>query len=805
MQCIVISFHMSHRLIILPILICLAPFINAFCFADPVSPGYIEELKTKSTRANGVEKVDLLNKIAYNLYYQNPDSCIVYANRSVALAEAIDYPEGLSEAQRLMGIGFKANNNEKEAISWLFKGLQTAESTGYHQGIGDNLNSIGLYFSYVEDYNQSIRFFQRSIDHQIKAANKQREGIVHANLGRAYLKQNNFEKALAHFSISEQIIDSIGDDRWRAMIFGQLGEYCIITGNISDGTEYSLKALELGEKTHQIFHVRKAWQNLSDIYYLEHKLDLALSAAGQAMELSEKIGFIPYLTEACESIYKIHKALDNHVEALKYSERMHMYKDRHRSSQISSEAGLYRFRKELEQKELENERLRKQNQNQEAINEARENLINRQAFIVVGSFVILLVVSGAAIILFRLRESEREANRRLLGSNKELEDQKEELTATLQMVEHLNAQLQAQNNALNQSAIVSLTDLNGNIISVNDNFCRVSGYEYEELIGVNKRIVKSEEHDREFFKTMWETILKGESWRGEIKNQKKDGNHFWCDTAIAPVLDDNGNPKQFFAIQFEITDRKNSLNQLAAKSHELEELNKLKDKLLSIVSHDFRSPLNSLKGTLQLLIDGIVDEEEFKILTRDLVDKLDHTSNLLDNLLNWARSQMQGTKAYPKYIDLRSITDECIVLLDAVASKKLIRIKNYIDEPVNVYADYEMIKLIIRNLISNGIKFSNPRSEIYLNTDKIDDEIIFSVEDQGIGMSDEEQDKLFKHENFSKYGTSNEKGMGIGLLLCKDFVERNGGKIWFESQRERGSTFYISLPAKQPEMAEYPA
>ncbi len=802
-MCFATKLHMNQSISRLSVLFVLASFINTLSFADQTSDRNIEELKTKSALAEGAEKVDILNAIAYQMYYRNPDSCLVYARQSIDLAEKIRYPEGLSEAQRMMGIASKADNKEKEAIEWLFRGLETAESAHYHQGIADNLNSIGIFFNYVDDYDQAIRFFHRSVEQQIKAGNRPREGIVHANLGNAYLKSHNYEKAFEHLKISEQNIDAAGDDRWRAMIYGQFGDYWIRTGNITNGISYSVKALELSEKTLQIFHWRKALQNLSEINYLNQNMDQAMHYAALAMDKSEIIGFIPYLMEACESLFKINKSLGKHEEALRYSQLLHEYKDAHRSNQISAEIGLFRFRRELEQKELENEQLRKQNETQQATNSARESLMNRQAFIVVGSFILLLVLSGVAIILFRLRENEREANQKLLQSNKELEDQKEELTTTLQMIEHLNAQLQAQNNALNQSAIVSLTDLHGNILSVNENFCRVSGYDYEDLIGVNKRIVKSEEHSNEFFKSMWETIIKGGSWRGEIKNRKKNGDYFWCDTAIAPVLDDNGKPKQFFAIQFEITQRKNSLIQLAAKSHELEELNMQKDKLLSIISHDYRSPLNSLRGSLNLVLTGVIDQEEFKMLTRDLVDKLDHTSNLLENLLNWARSQMQGTKAYPKVIDLKSIANDCVALLDPIAGKKMIKINSFIDEPLSVYADYEMIKLVLRNLISNSIKYSFPRSEIYLTAEKMENQVIISVEDQGMGMTGEEQAKLFKSENFSKYGTSREKGMGIGLLLCKDFVERNGGKIWFESQPEKGSTFYFSLPAKQPAIVAY--
>jgi two-component system sensor histidine kinase/response regulator len=158
---------------------------------------------------------------------------------------------------------------------------------------------------------------------------------------------------------------------------------------------------------------------------------------------------------------------------------------------------------------------------------------------------------------------------------------------------------------------------------------------------------------------------------------------------------------------------------------------------------------------------------------------------------------MQGMKVYAKTVDLKVIADDCVGLLSSIAEKKLVTINSNIHNSMNVFADNEMVKLILRNLLSNSIKFSNPRTEIALDAKTENNKVVVWVRDCGLGMSNENQEKLFKYENFSTYGTSNEKGMGIGLLLCKDFVERNGGRIWFESELEKGSTFYFSLPTKE--------
>ena len=775
-----------------------SPFALTFGQNGELSNKYIDSLKHIVETVSDSAKVDLLNQISYNYYYYFLDSADDYAEQAMELAKSLDYKKGLSESQRLTGISLKAQNKEREAIEWLYKGLKTAQSINYYQGIADNLNSLGIFYKSVDDYDQANSFFLRSVKYQKLAGNLLREGILYTNIGSIYLLKNDLDSSMHYYKKSELIIDSIDDEKWTSMVKSQIGKYWIKAGDLQKAEEYSKKAVEISLKTGQTFHLRQSYQNLAEIYLLRKNYKQAQKYADMAIEISNDIGFLPFLVETNKIAYRLKKELNQYKAALDFHEKYAIYRDSVRREQIHSESNLLKYEIELEQKEKENLLLRKEKETQEAQNIANEILIQRQTIIGISFFIILILVSILAGIFFYLRQKERDSNTKLLASNKELEEQKEELSATLQMVEHLNAQLQAQNNTLNKIAIVSITDLEGHIISVNENFCDVSGFSRDELLGNNHNILNSGEHSTQDFSKMWKTINDGNTWRGELKNKKKTGEYFWADTAIAPILNDEGNPKQFFSVQFEITKRKNYLDQLASKRLELEDLNKLKDKLLSIVSHDFRSPLNSLRGTLTLFLRGAISNEELSMLTESLVEKLDNTYNLLENLLNWAKSQMQGMKVYMKEIDLQVISKDCIDLLTPIADKKLVTIKSNIIAPISAFADNEMVKLVIRNLMSNAIKFTTAGNEITVDA-MIDEGIVtVSIKDDGLGISNEDQDKLFKLENFSTSGTSNERGMGLGLLLCKDFVEKNNGKIWFESELQKGSTFFFSLPVKEP-------
>ncbi|NJN28813.1 MAG: PAS domain S-box protein [Cyclobacteriaceae bacterium] len=756
---------------------------------------HIDSLQQQLHHAHDSLRVDLLNLLAYNYYYYRNDSTAYYASKALELALQLDYKKGVAEAQRLIGIAYKAKNDEETALEWLFQGLETSRSISYDQGIADNLNSIGIFFATVNDHEEAITYFKESLIYQKRAKNKLREGLSYSNIAESMLKSNQLDSSYFYFNKSELIMDSIQDPRWIAMIKSRFAKYWYVSKAYEKAKRYAQSAIELSIATNQTIHHRNASHVLAQVYLDQGQLEKARQHADKTLELSTKIGFIAYLTEAYDLQYKLKKAWGQYPEALAYHEKFSSYRDSLRRDQIVSESNLVRFQMKLLQKEKENVMLRKEKENSDAQAIADQTLIRRQTLIVIAILVILFLVTVLAVVFFRSRQKEREVNAELLASNASLEDQKEELSATLQMVEHLNAQLQAQNNTLNKMAIVSITDLEGNIISINKNFCDVSGFSRDELQGANHRLLNSGEHPIELFSQMWQSISSGNTWRGELKNKRKNGEFFWTDTAIAPIFNDEGKPKQYFSLQFDITERKNYLTELSKKSAELEELNKLKDKLLSIISHDFRGPLNSLRGMLTLFLQGALSNEELSMLTESLAEKLDITYNLLENLLHWAKSQMQGMKVYARHINLHAISTDCFDLLGPVADKKLVKMENKIKEPVMVYADNEMIKLVLRNLISNAIKFTSAGNKIELDATQRKDQVVVSIKDNGTGISNENQSKMFKLENYSTSGTSNETGMGLGLLLCKDFVEKNHGTIWFESELGKGSTFYFALPA----------
>lgn len=247
----------------------------------------------------------------------------------------------------------------------------------------------------------------------------------------------------------------------------------------------------------------------------------------------------------------------------------------------------------------------------------------------------------------------------------------------------------------------------------------------------------------------------------------------------------------------QVIERKRNAEAIKKFSEELKELNTTKDKFFSIIAHDLKNPFITILGFSDILLSDYNelqdDERKYYIAEMDKSAKLSH--NLLQNLLQWSRAQTGRIEFNPKKINLSEIIEENFQLVNKAAIEKELQLKRGLKDDINVYADEEMLKTILRNLLTNAIKFSKPNNEINVKAASIDDKIEVSVSDHGVGMTEEMLKNLFKLDTTnSKPGTSGETGTGLGLILCKEFVEKHGGEIRVESKIGEGTAFSFTLP-----------
>lgn len=224
-------------------------------------------------------------------------------------------------------------------------------------------------------------------------------------------------------------------------------------------------------------------------------------------------------------------------------------------------------------------------------------------------------------------------------------------------------------------------------------------------------------------------------------------------------------------------------------------------KLYSVIAHDLRSPMGSIKMVLNMLILNLpsdtIGPEMYELLTM-ANQTTEDVFSLLDNLLKWTKSQIGKLKVVYQDIDMVEVTEGVIEIFSMVAELKKISIRLETPSKLEVYADIDMIKTVIRNLLSNAIKFSNEETEILVTVQEQEGMAVVSVKDSGCGIDEENQKKLLHTDtHFSTFGTNNEEGSGLGLLLCQDFVIKNGGRLWFTSAKGEGSTFSFSIPLKK--------
>ncbi|MFH1196759.1 MAG: HAMP domain-containing sensor histidine kinase [bacterium] len=222
-----------------------------------------------------------------------------------------------------------------------------------------------------------------------------------------------------------------------------------------------------------------------------------------------------------------------------------------------------------------------------------------------------------------------------------------------------------------------------------------------------------------------------------------------------------------------------------------------KDKFFSILAHDLKSPFTGLIGFTTMLVEDFDDfsRDELKEFLNNVNKSAKQTFALLENLLEWSRIQTGRMNFQPQNFDLAEVSETVTDLFSGNAAKKKITVNNLIEKSSVVNADTNMVNTLLRNLLSNAIKFTKPGGEIELNSESAEEYIKVSVKDSGVGMSPEDIDKLFRIDvHHTKRGTDNEKGTGLGLVLCEELVKKNGGKIWVESELNIGTTFSFTLP-----------
>jgi len=393
----------------------------------------------------------------------------------------------------------------------------------------------------------------------------------------------------------------------------------------------------------------------------------------------------------------------------------------------------------------------------------------------------------------------------------------EEIKRLNQELERLNTELESEISAykyaLDEAAIVAITNQKGIITYVNNNFCKISKYTEAELLGKDHRIINSGYHPKEFIRNLWTTIANGKIWRGELKNKAKDGSYYWVDTTIVPFLNAEGKPYQYVAIRSNITARKqaeeeirrmneNLEKKIKARTYELtqalereKELSEMKSRFVSMASHEFRTPLSAILSSIALVehYTALEQSEKKKKHVERIKSSVKNLTDILDDFLSLDKLEQGKVLITSSDFNLQEFIQDTIEEIEGMLKKKHQQINFVYSGITQIHQDKKILRNVLLNLLSNAVKYSPEGKTIYFTADVDNESATICVRDEGIGIPAAAQAHLFS--KFYRAGNAaNIQGTGLGLNIVKKYVELLDGCISFVSKENEGSVFTIRFP-----------
>ncbi len=363
--------------------------------------------------------------------------------------------------------------------------------------------------------------------------------------------------------------------------------------------------------------------------------------------------------------------------------------------------------------------------------------------------------------------------------------------------------------ALDEHAIVAITDPRGKITHVNDKFCAISKYSREELLGQDHRIINSGYHPKEFFRDLWTTIGHGKVWKNEVKNRAKDGTPYWVDTTIVPFLDGDGRPRHYVAIRADVTERKRAEQEILAlnaglelrvkaRTAELEDANRELDTFCYSVSHDLRAPLRAIAGFSKVLAETCSDklDETSRDYLGRVVAATDRMGDLIDDLLKLSR--VTRNELVPQRVDLTQMARSVAANLAQAFPGHSAEI--VVSEDMEAEGDPRLLRVMLENLLGNAWKFTSktPAARIEFDCETQDGgRRVFFVRDNGAGFDMQFAGKLFGP--FQRLHAAGDfPGTGIGLATVQRIIHRHGGSVWADAAPGKGATFFFTFEPQKP-------
>ncbi len=634
-------------------------------------------------------------------------------------------------------------------------------------------------FYAIEDYPKALRYVNQTA--KLSEKINYTKGLAESTYYRAliYAKRNDYYNAIDNYDKSRKYYLQISDTLGIAKVSNSIGLIEIRRGNYAVGLKNALSAIDIFEKQDLKDELSTAYNNLAEAYFKTNQIDKAIEFNIKALEVREQINDRKGIITSTKNIADLYSLRKEHRKSIEYYEKvldmLNPTNDRAIRGEILPKLGS----QYLEFKEYD----------------------KASDYLVEG-------------LKYNRKEDNQEGILRALNAIGNLNLQKKKVRlAEAQLNEAYNIAQKIDNKTElleNYKLHIALDSTRGYF--QNAFFWQNKYYDLkEELALIDQPVFPSDVEPLE--------LDDSNPIEDDISNFEEDESNDDQNTWLNNPLILYGalaatalllallllNLIKLRKQKATIAEHKGKLAQeqirneaILEQTHHLEEVNQVKDKLFSIVSHDLKDSISSIKAFLDLLKEDSISKEEFRDLIPELSENANNASSLLFNLLNWSKSQMQSLEPKPELFNIQEVFHTKMALVEQKVEDKRIVL---IDESQRdfVYADKSMVEIVIQNLITNAVKFSRTGDVITVSNQDVGGKALICVEDTGVGISRENIDKLFNaNKNFTTVGTKNEKGTGLGLTIAKDLVELNDGRIWVESTENVGSKFFIELPKAAP-------
>ncbi|HRW62022.1 MAG TPA: tetratricopeptide repeat-containing sensor histidine kinase [Bacteroidales bacterium] len=767
---------------------------------------------------------EILKKIG-NIYffYSRIDSAEIYYKLAIQLKTRKGIKNGLSTLHANLGLIYLNTGRLDEAFRELEEAISISRKEKDEKTESFALSNLAMAY-----YNKGL--IEESMDYNLKALKISEKNndlysisTIYNNLGIIYHFLENFDKSLEYYKLALQINQKRKDLYATAIAYNNIGIIYFEKEQLDSSLYYHKKSLKIKEKQSDNQGIASSLHNVATIYQANEEFDQALSFLFQALEINQEINNYLAIIENKIAIGDIYLDLKNYVRAEKYLQESLILAEKYSFNRIYL---IYNLLSELlmakhdyknslkyhklyasykdsilirdKEKSIENLKVaydfQKQKQEIEILSKDKElqlekmekQKVFRNGLLLIIFTTLLLLILGYINYKNKIRSNKllTDQNNEIKKKNEEIYQKSEHLKKVNQQLEKLSIVTSKTHNAI----IVALPD--GTIEWVNDGFVRLYGFTLHELLQEKGKTLIELSSNSDIQNIIQDILLSKKSRIYESSFISREGKQYILQSTLTPILDEKGDVSRLVTIDTDIT----NLKQI---EQELKKLLSTKDKFFSIIAHDLKNPFNSLIGLTQLLVHGYdrLSDEKIKYFHQNLYQISKNGYELLINLLEWARSQTGKIEYNPLKINIFGLSEETITLFQAKATEKEIQLINQVQSNQFVVADLNMFKTILRNLVSNALKFTDRGGTVEISNYIQNDSLIISVRDTGIGMQSDVLEKIFNLDShYTTKGTDEESGTGLGLILCKEFVEKHGGTIWAESKPGFGSIFSFSLP-----------